>query len=87
MNKNLQNSNALTISPVENKKDLDLFIKVPELLFSDDPNWVTPLMIERRMFFSENITLIFNMQNGKHGLREEVVSPLDELALKLIHSI
>ncbi len=53
MNKNLQNSNVLTISPVENKKDLDLFIKVPELLFSDDPNWVTPLMIERRMFFSE----------------------------------
>jgi len=48
------NPAPLRITPVVTKKDLDIFIRVPEAIFSDDPNWVTPLMIERRMFFSEN---------------------------------
>lgn len=51
---NIENNAAeLRISPVTNKKDLDVFIKLPETIYADDPCWVTPLMIERRMFFSD----------------------------------
>jgi len=38
----------LTIEQVEGKSALDTFIRVPWLVFKDDPNWVPPLIIERR---------------------------------------
>lgn len=42
----------LRITPVEDKVSLDTFIKVPEAIFKQDPAWVTPLLIERRMHLS-----------------------------------
>ncbi len=36
------------IVPVEGKAALDRFIRVPWHIYADDPNWVPPLMIERR---------------------------------------
>ena len=53
MNKIETNLTELRISLVSSKKDLDFFIKLPESIFADDPCWVTPLMLERRMFFSD----------------------------------
>jgi len=52
MNKNPKNPTTLRISPVINKQDLEQFIKLPETIYADDPCWVTPLMLERKMFFS-----------------------------------
>lgn len=37
------------IFPVLNKKDLDLFIKLPWKIYSRDPAWVPPLVVERKM--------------------------------------
>lgn len=42
----------LRIVPVSGKADLDQFIGVPESIFASDPAWVTPLLIERRMYLS-----------------------------------
>ncbi len=45
-------NNKLYITPVKNKADLDVFIQVPEAIYKQDPSWVTPLLIERRMHLS-----------------------------------
>lgn len=39
---------ALTIVPVDTPADLDAFIKLPYRLHRDDPNWIPPLLMERR---------------------------------------
>ena len=42
------NETTLIIVPVETAADLDEFIKLPYRLHRDDPNWVPPLLMERR---------------------------------------
>ena len=39
---------ASDIVPVAGKADLDRFIKVPWAIYAGDPNWIAPLVIERR---------------------------------------
>jgi len=38
----------IDIRPVSSKKDRDIFIKLPWTLYKDDPNWIPPLILERR---------------------------------------
>ena len=45
-------SNATRIVPVRNKKDLDIFIKLPWKIYSRDPAWVPPLILERKSHLS-----------------------------------
>ncbi len=47
-------SKGLIVRPVEGRKDLDLFISLPWKLYRDDPNWVPPLKLERRLFLSRS---------------------------------
>ena len=44
-------SNHLTIAPVLSRKDLAAFIEFPFQLYRGDPDWVPPLIEERRDFF------------------------------------
>jgi len=44
-----RNSSPLQIIKVENRKALNNFIRVLWPLYKDDPAWVPPLMLERRM--------------------------------------
>jgi hypothetical protein len=44
----------LTILPVENKKQLSEFVKVPWHIYQSDKNWVPPLVLERKQAFSPN---------------------------------
>lgn len=39
---------AVAITPVETKADMDAFIRLPYRLHRGDPNWVPPLLMERR---------------------------------------
>lgn len=41
-------TNTIDIREVSGKQALDTFIRVPWGIYKDDPNWVAPLMIERR---------------------------------------
>jgi len=49
---NNPDTNSIEIREVSGKKALDTFIRVPWEIYKDDPNWVAPLMIERREAFS-----------------------------------
>ncbi len=52
MNGSPNGSTPLRIVPVAGKRDLDQFIRIPDLIFKADPVWVTPLLLERRMLLS-----------------------------------
>ncbi len=43
---------GLIVQEVTSKRLLDVFIKVPWRVYKDDPNWVPPLIFERREAFS-----------------------------------
>lgn len=44
-----QNRHGVTVVPVRGRRDLDAFIRVPEVLHRDDPAWISPLRWERRL--------------------------------------
>ncbi|MFT5699939.1 MAG: hypothetical protein ACI8ZB_002809 [Desulforhopalus sp.] len=51
--KNPQLSNStLQIIKVENRQTRDTFIRLPWALYKDDPLWIPPLLLERRMHLS-----------------------------------
>lgn len=43
----------IVIKPVLSKSDLDLFIRLPGLLYRNDPHWIEPLHFERRQHLSQ----------------------------------
>jgi hypothetical protein len=43
---------ALRLVPVEDKRTLDSFIRLPWRIYQDDPSWVPPLILERREHLS-----------------------------------
>jgi GNAT superfamily N-acetyltransferase len=45
-------SSDIEITPVKTKKDLMTFIKLPWKIYKGDPNWVPPLISERRDFLT-----------------------------------
>jgi GNAT superfamily N-acetyltransferase len=42
---------ALEVRPVASKRELDTFIKLPWRLYRNEPNWVPPLLFDRKRFF------------------------------------
>lgn len=52
MNHSHFQSSSLRITPVLTKADLVQFIRIPELIFKDDPAWVQPLQLERELHLS-----------------------------------
>ena len=51
-NPSVQPSHSVQIKPAEDRSALRRFIQVPWSIYSDDPHWVPPLLIERRQFLS-----------------------------------
>jgi GNAT superfamily N-acetyltransferase len=45
---------ALEIRPVSSKHELNTFIKLPWRLYRNEPNWVPPLLFDRKRFFNRN---------------------------------
>ena len=52
MTPTIQTSSALRIVPVSNKADLAEFIRLPAAIFKDDPQWIPPLFLERKIHLS-----------------------------------
>jgi len=47
-----ETNESLQVVKVEGKNDLNKFIRLPWSLYKDDPNWIPPLVLERRMQLS-----------------------------------
>ena len=48
----IQTSTPLRIVPVSGKADLAEFIRLPAAIFKDDPHWIAPLFLERKIHLS-----------------------------------
>lgn len=49
----------LNVTPVEGRKQIDEFIRLPGRLAAGDPNWVEPLRFERRRFLTPSTNPFF----------------------------
>jgi len=49
---NSSSGNTVEIRKVVGKKDLKTFIRVPWSIYRDDPNWIPPLMLDRKEAFA-----------------------------------
>src|SRR5688500_2718129 len=45
-------SSDVTVTPVQSNQDRDAFILFPYKLYQSDPNWVPPLVMERKDFLN-----------------------------------
>ena len=45
-------SQAIDVLPVKNGKEINEFIRLPWRIYADDPAWIAPLKLERRLHFS-----------------------------------
>jgi hypothetical protein len=52
MTHTIQTSSPLRIVPVSDKADLAEFIRLPAAVFKDDPQWIPPLFLERKIHLS-----------------------------------
>ena len=43
----------ITVQPVTNRREMGVFIDIPWRIYADDPMWVPPLRLERRLHFSK----------------------------------
>jgi len=59
---------AIHITPVENKSDLEAFIRYPFKLYADQPRWVPPLIFERRQFLNRSKNPFFEHGEAQYFL-------------------
>ncbi len=80
---------AVTVRPVESKKDLKTFIRIPWSIYRDDPQWIPPLISEVKNQLSTNKNPFFEhaearywiaYKNGKPAGR--ISAQIDQLALE-----
>ena len=56
----------IRIAEVQSREDETAFIRLPGQLAADDPNWVEPLMIERREFLDKKHNAFFEPVSYTH---------------------
>jgi GNAT superfamily N-acetyltransferase len=61
---------GLEIRPVHSKRDLMQFIKLPFRLYADEPNWVPPLISERKMHLNRTKNPFFEHADAEYFLAE-----------------
>jgi hypothetical protein len=58
----------LEVRPVAGKRDLDTFIKLPWRLYRNEPNWVPPLLFERKRFLDRARNPFFEHAEAEYFL-------------------
>src|SRR5438876_236638 len=61
---------AVTVRPVEGRRDLTRFIKLPFRLHRDHPHWIAPLIFERRHFLNKSKNPYFDHAEAEYFLAE-----------------
>src|SRR5215212_10912397 len=59
---------GVEIRPVRSKHELDTFIKLPFRLYEDEPNWVAPLIFERKQFLDRSKNPFFEHADAEYFL-------------------
>jgi GNAT superfamily N-acetyltransferase len=92
MTPTIQTSAPLRIVPVSDKADLAKFIRLPAAIFKDDPQWIPPLFLERKIHLSPKHNPYFQHAKSQSwlALRGDVTvgrisAQVDDLALAQHH--
>jgi GNAT superfamily N-acetyltransferase len=59
---------SLTVEPVRTRRGLKRFIEVPFRLYRDQPLWVPPLKLERRLFLNRRMNAFFSHGEAEYFL-------------------
>ncbi|MCL4870283.1 MAG: GNAT family N-acetyltransferase [Anaerolineae bacterium] len=76
---------SVTIERVENKKQLQEFIKVPWTVYENDPNWVPWLYFERLEFFDKNKNHFFAHAEADYFIARRNGKAIGSIAAILNH--
>lgn len=71
------------IRPVESKRDLKKFVKVPFFVHRDHPEWVPPLIIDRMEFLNRNKNPYFDHAEVGLWLAEKDGQPVGRLSAQI----
>ena len=58
------------VRPVEGKRDLKAFIKLPFRIHRDHPRWVAPLIFDRKAFLDRSKNPFFQHAEAEYFLAE-----------------
>ncbi len=71
---------ALDIVPVASRRDLNTFIKLPWRLYRNEPNWVAPLISERRSFLDRDRNPFFQHAEAEYFLALRDGTPVGRIS-------
>ena len=61
---------GLEVLPVRSRRDLRRFIRFPWRIYAGNPNWVAPLLVERRAFLDRRKNPFFRHSDAELFLAE-----------------
>ena len=73
----------LEIRPVHSKADLDAFIRLPFRLYANEPNWVPPLLLERRRVLSRRRNPFFEHGRAQYFLASRGGTPVGRISAQV----
>ena len=76
---------GVVVRPVATRRDLATFIRLPERLYSNQPNWVAPLRFERRQFLDRGKNPYFQHARAEYFLAERDGRPVGRITAQVDH--
>ncbi len=74
---------ALTVKPVQGKRELKRFVKLPFALHRDQPQWVPPLIFERMQFLDRSKNPYFEHAEAEYFLAERDGEPVGRITAQI----
>ena len=74
---------GVVVRPVATRRDLATFIRLPERLYSNQPNWVAPLRFERRQFLDRGRNPYFQHARAEYFLAERDGRPVGRITAQV----
>jgi GNAT superfamily N-acetyltransferase len=78
---------AVEIRPVRSRQDLIRFIKLPFRLYKDQPNWVPPLVYERKRHLDRNRNPFFQHAEAEYFLAWRNGTPVGRISAHVDHRL
>lgn len=77
---------GITIKPVHTKAEVKAFIRMPDRLYADDPNWVRPLMAERLALLDRAKNPFFQHAEACYWMAYRGSEPAGRISAQIDHS-
>ena len=74
---------SLTIRPVRTRRELSRFIKVPFALHRDHPQWVPPLILDRKQFLDRRKNPYFEHAEAEYFIAERDGEPVGRITAQI----